>query len=85
MKEDKLIDVLEEAEMNVSQDLEHLLCLDSDFFESEFPEQGYQYVYWQIQAQIKTLIKSMTLNQQEMQRGIKDYYKFRKENKICLD
>lgn len=85
MKEDKLIDALENAEMNVSQDLAHLYCLDSDFFEFEQPEQGYQYVYWQIQTQIKTLIKSITLNQHEMQKAIKDYYESRKENRTCLD
>lgn len=88
MEKEKLLNEIiwnfEMAEAQLSDDIEFLHCIDSEYLTTKEPKETLQYLYWQLSSMIKTLTKSMEYNQKEMQNNIDKFYKqLKKEKEVC--
>jgi len=61
---------LEGAQAQLSDDINFLHCIHEQYLSDQEPHEYLQYLYWQLQAMIITLTKSMEYNQKEMQETI---------------
>ena len=72
--EKDILNSLELAEAQLSDDIEFLHYLEQEHLVFKEPQESINYLYWQIQLLIKTLTKSMEYNQKEMQDSINKYW-----------
>lgn len=72
--EKDILNSLELAEAQLSDDIEFLHCIKEEHLVFKEPKESITYLYWQIQAMVRTLIKSMEYNQKEMQQNIDKYW-----------
>lgn len=79
--EKDILNSLELAETQLSDDIEFLHCVEEEHLVFREPQENITYLYWQIQAMVKTLIKSMEYNQKEMQENINKYWNEIKERR----
>lgn len=70
---------MEMAEAQLTEDINFLHCIREEFLSDKEPTESVVYIYWQLQAMITTLTKSMEYNQKEMREAIDE--NFRKLNK----
>lgn len=72
--EDEILNSLELAEAQLKDDINFLHCIEQEFFVFNKPQENLEYLYWQTQAMLKTLTKSMEYNQKAMLESINKYY-----------
>lgn len=72
--EKDILNSLELAEAQLSDDIEFLHCIEQEHLVFKEPQESAVYIYWQMQSMVKTLIKSMEYNQKEMQENINKYW-----------
>ena len=79
MKKDKLLLNplwnLENAEANLKDDIQFLRCIDSEYFQKGKNECS-AFLYWQFEAIIRTLRKSLECTQMNMKKSIDSIYKY---------
>ena len=89
MKKDKLLLNplwnLENAEANLKDDIQFLRCIDSEYFQKGKIECS-AFLYWQFEAIIRTLRKSLECTQMNMKKSIDAIYeKDSKEKKGVVE
>lgn len=70
--ENSLLNVLECAENQLSEDLQTLGYLQDEYFISNNPKESFKYEYYEIQNKLMTLFKSMAYNRNYMRKFIKE-------------
>ena len=66
---------LENASANLKDDIQFLRCIDSEYFQKGKNEYS-EYLYWQFEAIIRTLKKSLECTQMNMKKSIDSIYKY---------
>lgn len=59
--EKDILNSLEMAEAQLDEDIEFLHCMEQEHFIFKEPQESITYLYWQIQAMIKTLLETIRI------------------------